>query len=253
MTLCRTFATMFILLVLTPASHQQSIRILNLKQNPVLLTIETGSRFVKLGNHKLFHIIELNNDEPIFTKLLTNIQGIRTFSNSTDIFEILQAKFETVHHIFSSLKPNRRQKRGLFNIIGTSIKGITGNMDHNDFDQISKTLTDLQNSNRMLINENNEQFKINLQLHNRINFIINRMNQQNTQITKNIISARFENEVSTNFKAFSEILKINYNLDNLKNHLEDLFEAIQSAKSNVIPKQILSIEELGFVTGAAKH
>lgn len=42
-------------------------------------------------------------------------------------------------------------------------------MDHNDFEQTFKTLTDLQNSNRTHINVNNEQLKINLQLQNRNN------------------------------------------------------------------------------------
>ncbi|XP_058816668.1 uncharacterized protein LOC131679941 [Topomyia yanbarensis] len=108
-------------------SYPQSIRILNLQQNPGLLTLETGYSFIKLGNHKLFHI-------------------------------------------------------------------------------------------------------------------------QQTQIKNNIISARLENEASRNFQIFREVIKINYNLDNLKFHLEDLSESIQLAKTNIISKQILSVDELGLIS-----
>lgn len=173
---------------LTQLSQPQSIHVINLKQNPGLLTIETGNSFIKIGNHRLFHILELDNYEPIFRKLLANIQGIRTFSNFTDMFEILESKYGTVHSLFNNLRPKQRNKRGLFNFLGTGIKRITGNMDHNDYEQISKNIFELQIKNKRLINENNEQLKINLQLQNRINSIINRLNQQQSEITKNIIS-----------------------------------------------------------------
>lgn len=240
--------TLTAITLLVQLSRPQSIHIMNLEQNPGLLSIETGNSFIKIGNHKLFHILELDNYEPIFRKLLANIQGIRTFSNFTDMFEILESKYGTVHSIFNNLRPRQRRKRGLFNLLGTGIKEITGNMDHNDYEQISKNIFDLQINNKRLINENNEQLKINLQLQNRINFLINRLNQQQNAITKNIVSARFENETTKNFKLFREILKINYNLDNLKTHFENIFESIQLARANIIPKQILSNEELGFVS-----
>lgn len=178
----RIFLTSFIAFLHIQLSHPQSIHIQNLKQNPGLLTIETGSSFIKLGNHKLFHIIELDNYEPIFRKLLTNIQGIRTFQNFTDMFEILESKYEAVYSTFNNLRPKLRRKRGLLNLLGTGIKEITGNMDHNDFEEISKSISDLQINNRILTNENNEQLKINLQLQNRINFLINRMNKQQNLI-----------------------------------------------------------------------
>ncbi|XP_065091394.1 uncharacterized protein LOC135712347 [Ochlerotatus camptorhynchus] len=121
-------------------------------------------------------------------------------------------------------------------------------MDHNDLEHISKTISDLQINNKMLINENNEQFKMNLQLQNRINSIINRLNQQQSQITKNIKTARLENNTDKNFKILREVMKINYNLDHLRSHLENLFESVQLARLNIIPKQILSVEELAFVS-----
>lgn len=239
---------MLITTTLIQLSQQQTIHITNLKQNPGLLSIETGNSFIKIGNHKLFHILEMNNYEPIFGKLLTNIQGIRTFSNFTDMYEILESKYEAVYSIFNSLLPKQRKRRGLFNLLGTGIKRITGNMDHNDFKRISENIFDLQINSKRLVNENNEQVKINLQLQNRINFLINRLNQQQNEITKNIVSAKFEEETRRNFKLFREIIKINYNLDNLKSHLVNIFESVQLAKANIIPKQILSTEELGFVS-----
>lgn len=113
---------------------------------------------------------------------------------------------------------------------------------------ISAHLEVLDRKSNTLINENNEQIKINLQLQDRINRVVLQLNEQHRQITKNLIAARSDTSNKKEFKILQEIFKLNICLDNLKLHLENIFQAVQFAKLKIISKNILSFEELDFVT-----
>lgn len=229
-----------------PASSQH-LQITNLAPNPGLLTLQDGYSFLKIGEHKLFHVINLENYEPIFRKLETNVNGINSLGNYSEMTELLKTKLTNTLRLFSELQPRARPKRGLFNFVGTGIKEITGNLDENDLIEISKDIQELNFNAKILINENNEQRKINFQFQDRINRIVKQLKDQQVQISKNLISAR--NDLTRkNFIIFKEIIKIHFNLDLLKNHLEDIFEAIKLAKLQILSKNILSSEELNFAT-----
>ena len=244
-----------ITITLTKISTQPptQIRIIDLNKNPGLVIIENEKSFLKIGQHRLFHIIDLKEYEPILKKLFTNINGLRHFKNFTDMASLLEQKYSNTETLFSNLYPRSRVRRGLLNFIGSGIKQITGNMDHEDFIIISHTLHNLQKNSRMLINENNEQSKINLKLQNRLNDVINELNKQQIQITKSIINTRFENNFNQYFTLIKEIFKINFSLDQLNAHLQDIFESIQLAKLNIISKHILAPEETGFVVEKLKE
>jgi regulator of replication initiation timing len=149
--------------------------------------------------------------------------------------DLLLAKLSNTQQLFAELQPRGRSKRGLFNFIGTGIKIITGNLDENDLMKISRNLQDLSHNSKALINENNEQRLINYQFQNRLNRIINQLGNQQVQISKNLIMAR-DNKTGKDFVVFKEIFKIHFNLDFLKSHLEDIFEAIKLAKLQILSK-----------------
>jgi hypothetical protein len=76
------YRTIFIILIIIPTflhenpSPTKSIQITNLALNPGILTLQEGYSFLKIGEHKLFHIIDLESYEPLFSRLETNINGI---------------------------------------------------------------------------------------------------------------------------------------------------------------------------------
>ena len=132
------------------------------------------------------------------------INGLKSFEEIKDMTESIELKFKNSHEIYATLIPITREKRGILNFMGTDIKQITGNLDNNDLLQLESDIDQLQGENKFLINQNNEQLKINLQLQDKINSLVNELNKQQDQITKNLLAAR---NISNNktFILFKEI------------------------------------------------
>lgn len=147
----------------------------------------------------MIHIVDLENYEPTLMKLSLTLRGLRTFNDSMDVVNALENKFENTKNLYQNLVPHVRQKRGLVNFLGSTIKQITGNLDNNDLIEISKTLDNLKMHGQILTNENNEQIKINTKLQNRINRIISELEKQHNQIRDNIIKHRSDIGSSSNF------------------------------------------------------
>ena len=102
-------------------------------------------------------------------------------------------------------------------------------------------------SNELVI-ENNKQIAINTKLDKRINKIIAIGNEKQKQINRQIISAKDGRSDSHKFNAVEQILKIHFQLDQIRNHLEVIFQTIQLARLHTIFKDFLEPEEISFIT-----
>ena len=180
------------LLFIIPQCLSQTIQIHDLSQNPGLLSMQIGSSMIKDGHHRIYHEIDLDKYAPVLNKIQTIINGLKIFPNFKDVTDLLQDRYITVFNLYNNLYPKHRGKRGLFNIIGSGIKLITGNLDDNDLVQINNDLNDLRAGNNKLVRANNQQIEINKQLQNRIDEVIWVVNEQQSIITKQIIRAREE-------------------------------------------------------------
>lgn len=200
---------------------------------------------MKVGEHRIYHIIDFNLYEPTFTKLKSITKEIRTFGNFTELDNILSTKFDNLRNIHFGLQMKLRQKRGLMNFVGTGIKFLTGNMDYEDFLEISRDLDDLRNKNNELVRENNEQRKINLDMQDRINRLIKQVNTQQTLIMKTLNNSQTDS-LEKQIQILEAIINVNIQLDHLISHFKDISESIHLAKLNVISKHILHPDELAF-------
>ncbi|XP_058838846.1 uncharacterized protein LOC131694275 [Topomyia yanbarensis] len=227
------------------SGNQNFMQIHDLNNNPGLLALNIGYGFLQIGEHKIFHVINLDTYEPIFKRLGIIINGLKSIDEFQDTVESLDMKYKNAHEIYAELLPRNSRKRGILNFIGTGIKQITGNLDNDDLTLLNNDINQLQIDNKMLIIQNNEQVKINIQFQDRINTLIKEFNKQQDEITKGIIAAR-TNSSNRNFNFFKEIFKLNLNLDRLLLHLRDIHETIQLARLNIISERILSLEELNF-------
>ncbi|XP_055635534.1 uncharacterized protein LOC129775176 [Toxorhynchites rutilus septentrionalis] len=239
--------TLGIILSAPSTSNPSTIQITDLHQNPGLLTLDVGKTLVKIGKHQIYYIIDLQRCEPIFAKLEVILQGLQTFQNFTDLNKILESKFSNTRKMFLNLMPKHRNKRGLLNFLGTTIKQITGNLDNNDLIEISENIRKLELNNEILINENNEQARINRQIQDRMNRIIKQLEEDHDQVKKGIIQSRASSGITKAFSVLQDFLKVNMLLDNIGNHLKTIFETIQLAKLRIISKDILSPEELKII------
>lgn len=244
----RFLLLIFVLQAFNPTTTLNTISISDLTNNPGLLSLKTGNSFLKVGNHKLFHIIDFNTYDPIFNKLSVIINGLKSFKNSSDLTALLETKLNNAHSLLHNMHAKGRSKRGLFNFLGTGLKQITGNLDNNDLEEISNNIQKIREGHTLLVKQNNAQVAINLQLQDRINRVIKQLNEQQNQISKNLIAIKERSGSTENLFIMREVMKLGMNLDHLLKHLETIEEAVHFARLKIISKHILSPEELNFAS-----
>lgn len=195
-------------------TSSKNIQIYDLTRNPGLLTLQTGNTFIKTGRHRIYHAIDLDNYQPLLNNIETAINGLTIFTDFTDVSTILKKKLQDAKYSYRKLLPIKRQKRAAFNLLGSAIKAITGNLDENDLIQINKDINDLRLGNQELVRQNNIQVTVNKHLEKRINKIIDSINDQQKIIRTQIIAARqslITNKlINQNFTAIRQAFKISH-------------------------------------------
>ncbi|XP_062702563.1 uncharacterized protein LOC134283909 [Aedes albopictus] len=238
-------------LTVATSTINSHIQIYDLQNNPGLVSLQLGEGRIRMGSHKIYHMIDMSHVEPIVRRLRTIITDLKIF-NINDSIILMNKKLDTIEKSYRKIVPIVRTKRGLFNGIGNMIKVITGNLDNNDLVKINTQLNTLSEQNKALVTENNEQIKINLKVQDRLNRLIKIVNDQQDVIKNNFIHFRqkFINgkNISDEIKVVKELFNLNLNIDLLANHVNNIFEAIQMSKVNTISKDILSSEELNEAT-----
>ena len=232
-------------------STSQTIQIYDLTRNPGLLTIQTGNALINTGRHRIYHTIDLKDYGPLLENIANAVEGLKIFTDFSDINIILGTKLANAFSSYNRLMPTKRYKRGAFNFLGSGIKIITGNLDDNDLIQINRDINQLRQNNMQLVTQNNIQITVNKQLQKRINQIIDSVNNQQKIIRQQIIAARQtlinDKMVNHNVTIIRQAFKISSHLDLIQNHLDSIFEVIQLAKINIISRNFLEADELKFI------
>lgn len=206
--------TLTCLIITTTLS--QTIQLYDLTRNPGLLTIQSGNTLIKTGRHRIYHAIDLNKYKPLLDNIELAVDGLKIFTDFDDLTSMLRTKLEDVKTSYRKLNPlkHSRRRRGAFNLLGSAIKAITGNLDENDLHQINNDIEELRGSNQDLVRQNNIQVKLNRHLENRINKIIDTLNREQSIIKRQIIIARqsFINNklINQNFTTIRQAFKISY-------------------------------------------
>lgn len=153
--------------------------------------------------------------------------------------------------MLQTLTPRSKQKRSI-EILGTVIKSITGNLDNQDLLKLSNQINTLRNSNNMMINENNEQIRINDIFEKRINNITKEAYRQSIEVSKFIKQARLGLDRSIDWQHTLHMHNIIFNLDNIRYQLDIIFGAIQLSRLGVISTALLHPKELELATHILK-
>lgn len=169
-------------------------------------------------------------------------------NSSTEYNDVLDARMTSLLESFYKLKPINRTKRGILNPIGTIIKSITGNLDENDLNDIHKTFDQTENKINELIKNNERQIEINRKFENKMNIIIDRINNQQSKILK-LLTKLGDETTNTNYKDLlirQHIHDTLFNIELLDRKLRDIFESIQFARIGILSKTILNPNETNF-------
>jgi len=143
------------------------------------------------------------------------------------------------------LLPNNgrsRPKRGLINGLGHIVKVVSGNMDAYDEARINKELSFLRGNSEFNTNFQNETLvrfeEINEHINREQVLISNFINSYQNKIFKEI------DEEYKNIQLIQYIDRINFNIDLLFNHLNNIAESLLFAKFKLVPKYLLNSVEL---------
>lgn len=172
------------------------------------------------GNFKIIHQIDLSCYEEILSRIQTEIKD----TNPSNIFKPqLAYQINEINKLLGELKYHKQKTKRSINWIGSAWKWIAGSPDATDWDTIL-------NSQNRIVENNNEQFKINTAITQKIQQILRQHNEIQLHLNSN------ENET------FQQTMFNRLQL--LKEEVKEIIRAAQLAKGGIINSNLLDKEEI---------
>lgn len=202
----------------------QDIGIRNLINKPILSIQVTKCR-LETGNINVIHPINLTNLEYTIDTL-TNLIYKREHNNNF-LQSITKHKVRELYTNFHQIKPSRattRSKR--WDAIGTTWKWIAGTPDADDLRILNLTMN-------QLIHQNNEQYRINEQIDERLQ-----------KLTNTVIQLAEDRHSNKAILSELDTVIILMNIDTVNKILLDIQDTILFTKTATVNSKILSLKEV---------
>lgn len=135
-------------------------------------------------------------------------------------------------------KITRKQKKGLFNFLGTAIKYVTGNPDDTDLDLLKTHITAIESKQNEIIRKFNNQISFGLSLDTRFNKLLDKINNNNFIVSNAI------NKLSADFDGYAVLHNEIINLDNTNEFLMKLVRTITLSHLNISNIELFTLKEL---------
>lgn len=197
------------------------IHVHDLEQNP-LAVVTMGDARVSSNHLRILHKINMNTIENAIeqVKLVVRDKGWKD-----DILgPLINLKVRKLVETHSKLKPDRSKRKRRWETLGSAWKYISGSPDAEDLRILNRTTNSL-------IDQNNEQIKINRQFENRIS---------NMSTSLSIFISSISNEIIDRMNSVNLL----FNIDELTKHLETIEEAIALARANIPSSRLITAQEL---------
>lgn len=212
-----------------------------------MIALNLGPTRLTSHYNNLIHIINVTNLEISFNSIKTTI--LDTKLNVTNFYnpKNLKCQLLRLEDKINNLKPLHRQKRGLIDGLGTIIKQISGNMDHNDAIEINKQIKELQDNELLLKDNSDNQHKLNAQMIERFNNITNFINSEQAKLQTIVLAIQTYPHIEQQLFQSQFYFSLQSQLQFLSDHVDDIITSIQLAKLGIISKHILNKSELNTV------
>lgn len=204
----------------------QHLEIKNLHQDPILL-FQIKDCFIQTGIIKIIHPINL-------TTLEDNVKSLLEISEKIDrslpMSNLIIHKSKQIADNFYELKPIKVSRQKRWDIIGKTWKWIAGNPDAEDLRIINSTFNNL-------IDQSNEQIKINQMI-----------NERTTKITSTI-NHLIEHHSSLNSILLKEIdaITLLLSMDALNNIIEEIEDTILRTRISLPNSKLLTLKEIFLI------
>lgn len=143
--------------------QSQDLQLQQIKENPGILPLKLGRAYVQYNSWSLIKIIDLDgisSDLEFNSKqFIKFFQKLNQFKNISIIDKIkdFRAQADYIRHEaiekLTQLVPNKRIKRGLIDPLGSLIKVITGNLDHEDAIRYENLMSNIKTREEAISNK----------------------------------------------------------------------------------------------------
>lgn len=226
-------------------TRPQEIRLESLDEGPGLLPFKLGQMKITTHHHTFIQYIQLSNIENNVHSLQTQLRNCQNqMTNDTyALYEIqleyLANKLGNVLKQLRSSEPNRA-KRGLVDGLGSIIKSLTGNLDHEDALKYNQAIKILERNQNKLATEFNDHISMSKEWMSKYNCIITQIVQNQNKINITLETILQSNALSENslikYAHFAQLLEI------ISDNVEDLFQ------------ELIRIENsLAFIRASSTH
>ena len=200
---------------------QSLLEIQSLAEDPILI-LETKKCKIQIGVMKIIHPINIT----VIRETIFNLNSVLSkLDRNLSTFSLAEHKINELHANFQQIQPTTHNRNKRWDKIGTAFKWLAGTPDAEDLRIINSSLN-------QLIDENNQQIKVNEQINKRLIKLTNAVNQ--------IIEGAHDNRLFNEIEAIKTIINVNL----LNNIIENIQDAILGTKIGLPSSKILSIEEL---------
>lgn len=132
----------------------------------------------------LIHIIDLKDYVSNSEKIRETLNLFEQDTSIEDSLKTTRLKLDQLTDKINNLLPFKRQKRGLFNGLGSAVKYITGNMDDSDAEKINSCLRELIENEYIFNNTLKKQSILNTEMLQRLSNITTHINTDQNKITR---------------------------------------------------------------------
>lgn len=112
--------------------EQANVKIIDVSPTQGIIPLKLGIARTITDYKHLIHIIDLQSYEDNIQEIEKTVTHFETTQLAKIALKTTQQKLKELTTKLNLLKPRNRQKRGLINALGSTIKFITGNMDYED-------------------------------------------------------------------------------------------------------------------------
>lgn len=195
-----------------------AIQVANLTGRSITI-IEAGKMKIVEGNLKIIHKINVNQLQTAIELITQNLHLV----NNSEIETLLELERIRIKNNLQRILPRSKTKRA-FSSLGSALKWAAGTPDEDDLKYIEGKISELKSNN-------NQQIKINEDLSQKINELVERINKLS-------INPNFDTDLITTLLS----------LKTVSYEVEAVQEAIVLAKQNIVSSKLVTNEEVDAIT-----
>lgn len=171
------------------------------------------------------------------------------FRSLQNFDQSLQFLLKAAKEKLRTIIPIQRSRRGIFNGLGSVIKIISGNLDHEDAQRYDAAIATLQHSQENIVSQVNQRMSLNIKIMESFNHTISLIthNEETIENEANKINSelnKFMFDFTHFLQARNVLDQLNLALQVILQILNDLEVAITFAKTNTLHNSLIKPDEL---------